>query len=101
MKTTNKLSEMEKGVRELFQEEKAVWIKDKDVDMSVFAEYPKERQGIAVYYPMFKDGSCAEAEYISFFRSAKGMSIELASEKEYALQERERIGWILRRAHAM
>ena len=25
-----------------------------------------EKEGIGVYYPMFRDGSCAEAEYFKF-----------------------------------
>ena len=77
-----KLSEMEKGVRDLFLGEGAVWIPDEKVDMNVFAEYPKEKEGIAVYYPVFKDGSCARAEYIHFYRNTKGMSIDRATEQD-------------------
>jgi hypothetical protein len=92
-----KLSEMEKGVRDLFLGEGAVWISDKDIDMNVFAEYPKEKEGIAVYYPMFKDGSCARAEYVHFYRSPKGMSMNRANEQEYRMQEKERLRFLLRR----
>jgi hypothetical protein len=91
-----KISIMEKGVIDLLAGGNAVWIPDEKVDMSVFAEYPKEKEGIAVYYPIFKDGSCAEATYIRFYRSANGMSLQRASVREYAGQEKERIGHFLR-----
>lgn len=86
---------MKKGIAELLDGGNAVWIPDKNVDMNVFAEYPKEKEGIAVYYPIYKDGSCAEATYIRFYRSAKGMSLQRASVKEYAGQEKERLGSLL------
>ena len=92
-----KLSEMERGVRDLFLGEGALWIPDEKVDMSVFAEYPKEKEGIAVYYPMFKDGSCARAEYVHFYRNPKGMSLDRANEQEYRMQEKERLGFLMRR----
>ena len=91
------LSEMERGVRDLFLGEGAVWISDKDIDMSVFAEYPKAKEGIAVYYPVFKDRSCAESEYVHFYRNSKGMSIDRANEQEYRMQEKERLGFLMRR----
>ena len=96
-KTRSKLSEMEKGIRDILNGERSVWIPDEDIDMSVFAEYPKQREGVAVYYPIFRDGSCALPVYIRFFRSPNGMSIEIADEHEYRTQERERIGHLLRR----
>lgn len=77
--------------------EGAVWIADDKIDMSVFAEYPKEKEGIAVYYPLFKNGSCARAEYIHFYRNTKGMSIDRASVHDYHMQERERLSFLLRR----
>ena len=93
----NKLSEMEKGISDLLKGGNTVWIPDKSVDMKVFAEYPKEKEGIAVYYPIFKDGSCAEATFIRFYRSASGMSLALASVKEYAGEEKERLGHLIRK----
>ncbi len=92
-----KLSEMEKAVRDLFLGEGAVWIPDKDIDMSVFAEYPKEKEGVAVYFPVFRDGSCAQAEYVHFYRTAKGMSVDRATDQDYRMQEKERLGFLLRR----
>ena len=92
----NKLSEMEKGVMDLLEGGNAVWIPDSEIDMSVFAEYPRAKEGIAVYYPIFKDGSCAEATYVKFYRSANGMSLARASVREYANQEKERLGSLLR-----
>jgi hypothetical protein len=92
-----KLSEMEKGVIDLLAGGNAVWIPDKNINMGVFAEYSKEKEGIAVYYPIFKDGSCAEATYIRFYRSANGMSIEIADKHAFDMQEKERIGFLLRR----
>ena len=96
-KKRNELSEMEKGVMGLLEGGNAVWIPDKEVDMSVFVEYPRGREGIAVYYPIYKDGSCAEATFIRFYRSANGMSIQRASVREYANQEKERLGSFLRK----
>jgi hypothetical protein len=96
-KTRSKLSEMEKGIRDILNGERSVWVPDEDIDMSVFAEYPKQREGIAVYYPILRDGSCASPIYIRFFRSPNGMSIEIADEHEYRIQEKERLGYLLRR----
>lgn len=96
MEKTHRLSEMERGVRELLSTGQAVWIPDNEMNMSVFAEYPKEKEGIAVYYPIYKDGSCAEAMYIRFYRSASGMSIDRASVREYAEQEKARLDSLLR-----
>lgn len=95
-KTRSKISDMERAVRDLLTDTTSVWIPDEKVDMSVFAEYPKAREGIAVYYPIYKDGSCAEPVYVKFFRSPQGMSMERATEHEYHLQERERLGFLLR-----
>ena len=92
-----KLSEMEKAVRDLLTDGQAVWIADREVDMSLFAEYPKETEGVGVYYPIFRDGSCAEPKYIKFYRSPQGMSLELANQHDYHMQEKERLGFLLRR----
>lgn len=97
MTTKEKLSEMEKGVIDLLAGGSAVWIADKDIDMKVFAEFPREKEGIAVYYPVFRDGSCAEATFIRFYRSASGMSLQRASVREYAGLEKERLGSLLRK----
>ena len=89
-------SEMEKGIIDLLKGGNAVMIPDRDIDMRVFAEYPKGKEGIAVYYPLFRDGSCAEAVYIKFYRSAVGMSMEIACVREYSNREKERLGTLLR-----
>ena len=96
-KTTNRLSVMERAVRDMLTEGKAIWIPDEKVDMSIFSQYARQKEGIAVYYPVFKDGSCANVEYIRFYRSASGMSIEFATKHDFDLQEKERIGFLLRR----
>ena len=92
-----KLSEMEKGIIDLLKGDIAVWIPDRNIDMSVFAEYPKEKEGIAVYYPVFKDGSCAEPVYLHFYRNANGMSLDVVNVQDYRMQEKERLGYLLRR----
>lgn len=97
MYRTRRASDMERAVRDMLKEGVPVWIPDKKIDMSVFAEYPKQREGIAVYYPIHEYGSCAEPVYVHFYRSASGMSIELATRHDYAMQEKERIGYLLRR----
>ena len=94
---THKKSGMEMGVKELLTDGKAVWIPDEKIDMSVFTHYPQGRIGIAVYYPVYRDGSCAEAEYIHFWRSPKGMSIDLTTKTAYEMQEKERLEDLLRR----
>jgi len=96
MATKTKINEMEKAVRDLLTIGEAVWIPDENVDMSIFDEYPKAREGIAVYYPVYRDGSCVEPIYIKFFRSPQGLSIELSTEHEYHLQEKKRLGFLLR-----
>ena len=96
-KTRSKLSEMEKGIRDLLNGERSVWIPDESINMSVFQEYLKDREGIAIYYPIFRDGSCASPIYVRFYRSPEGMSIEIADEHEYRMQEKERLGYLLRR----
>ena len=88
---------MEEGISELLKGGNAVWIQDSEIDMSVFVEYPRAKEGIAVYYPIFKDGSCVEATYVKFYRSANGMSLQRASVKEYAGQEKERSGHLIRK----
>jgi hypothetical protein len=92
-----KLSNVEKGIRDLLAGAGAVWIYDRDIDMSVFSQYPREKEGIAVYYPLYKDGSCASAEYIHFYRSTAGMSMDRATFTDYRIMEKERIGHLLRR----
>lgn len=86
---------MESAVREALKGQYAVWIPDKDIDMRVFAEYPKEREGIAVYYPE-KFSSCAEPVFIRFYRRVKGISIELATLNDYAVEQRDRLSGLLR-----
>lgn len=99
MQSTREKSKMARGIRDLERGERAVWIPDEYVDMSIFAEYPKEREGIAVYYE--KNSVIAYPVYVRFYRSPKGMSIELADEHEYRMQEKERIGFLLRRGCEM
>ncbi len=88
---------MDKAVRDLLNGERTVWVSDEDIDMSVFGEYPKAQEGIAVFYPIFRDGSCASPMYIRFYRSPKGMSMEIVDEHEYRMQEKVRLGHLLRR----
>lgn len=97
---TKTRSKMESAVKEALKGRYAVWIPDKDIDMRVFAEYPKEKEGIAIYYA---DGfnSCAEPLYVRFYRSAKGMSIELATISEYAEEQKSRLAGLLRCSNAM
>ncbi|MEM3191767.1 MAG: hypothetical protein QXE05_12585 [Nitrososphaeria archaeon] len=95
--TKRRKSVMERGVRDLLTNGRSIWIADENINMSVFAIYPKEKEGVAVYFPVYKDGSCAEPVYVHFFRSGKEMSLELTNKHEYQEQEKERIGFLLRR----
>lgn len=90
------MKSMEKLIHDLQRGGYAVWIPDGEQDMSVFAEYPHESEGVGVYYNE-KDGSCAEPVYVRFFRSAQGMSLELTSAEEYSAWEKERLKHLLRR----
>lgn len=73
----------------------AVWVDDADVDMSVFAEYPKEREGIAVF--LWENNSCSVPNFIRFYRSARGMSIEPCTIQEYAEDKKSKLGHLIRR----
>lgn len=81
--TKNKISKMERGVREALNG-KAIWVEYGDIDLSIFEEvYQDEKQGLGVYYLIYRDGSCAEPHYIRFFASDSGMSLELGTRQEY------------------
>ena len=92
---TKTKSKMESAVKEALTGKYAVWIPDADIDMRVFSEYPKGREGIAVYYPE-RFSSCAEPVFMRFYRSAKGMSIELATLSDYAEEQKGRLAGFLR-----
>ena len=65
--------------------------------MSVFAEYPKEREGIAVF--MRENNSGVVPEFIKFYRSVKGISIEPCTIQEYAEAKKGKLGHLLRRVN--
>jgi hypothetical protein len=50
-----------------------------------------EKEGIGIYYPIYRDGSCAEAQYI------KLVILERASKEEMQEYDKERLGHLLRR----
>lgn len=96
MQKTNS-GKMERAIQDLLSGNSVVWVDDGYVDMSVFAEYPKSKEGVAVYEPIFQGGRFTEPCYIRFYRTPKGISMELATKREYEEQEKERIGHLLRR----
>jgi hypothetical protein len=67
----------------------------KDFNIKAFSNVLMgEEEGLGVYYPMFRDGSCAEAEYFKFRTYPKYVIIEKATSYEY---ERARLEKFLRR----
>ena len=69
---------------------------------SVFSEIRYgEKEGIGKYYPVYRDGSCAEAQYIKFSYAKYGKEDVVVMERatEYEMQEydKERLGHLLRR----
>lgn len=69
---------------------------------SVFSEIRYgEKEGIGVYYPVYRDGSCAKAEYIKFSYGKNGKEdvvfLERASRNEMQEYDKERLGHLLRR----
>lgn len=89
--TKNKLSKMERSVRESLNGN-VVWVEYDKIDLSIFQEvYKDERQGIGVYYPIYRDGSCAEPQYVRFYISSNGMSMETGTREEYEFRRAERL----------
>jgi hypothetical protein len=69
---------------------------------SVFSEIRYgEKEGIGIYYPIYRDGSCAEAQYIKFSYAKYGKEdvvvLERASKEEMQEYDKERLGHLLRR----
>jgi hypothetical protein len=60
-----------------------------------------ENEGIGVYYPVYRDGSCAEAQYIKFsytkYKNEDVVILERASKYEMEEYDKERLGHLLRR----
>jgi hypothetical protein len=60
-----------------------------------------EKEGIGIYYPIYRDGSCAEAQYIKFSYAKYGKEdvvvLERASKEEMQEYDKERLGHLLRR----
>jgi hypothetical protein len=95
-RTRNRLSEMEQTLRELSGSIMGIASLDpKDFNIRAFDKVLMgEKEGIGVYYPMFRDGSCAEAEYFKFRTYPKYVIIEKATSYEY---EKARLEKFLRR----
>ena len=100
MRTSKKASEMEQGVRDVLSGNRAIFVPDEKVDMSVFSDYvfavDGSKTGIGVYYPVYRDGSCASEAFIRFYRSPQGISLELGSRQEYAKLQKVRVGYLRR-----
>lgn len=100
MRTSKKASEMEQGVRDVLSGNRAIFVPDEKVDMSVFSDYvfavDGSKTGIGVYYPVYRDGSCASEVFIRFYRSPQGISLELGSRQEYAKLQKGRVGYLRR-----
>lgn len=100
MRTSKKASQMEQGVRDVLSGNRAIFVPDEKVDMSVFSDYvfavDGSKTGIGVYYPVYRDGSCASEAFIRFYRSPQGISLELGSRQEYAKLQKVRVGYLRR-----
>jgi hypothetical protein len=60
-----------------------------------------ENEGIGVYYPVYRDGSFAKAQYVKFsytkYRNEDVVILESASKHEMEEYDRESLGHLLRR----
>ena len=68
-KTRNRNANItEAGLREILSGKAEIMKMDgKDFDISVLSDiHYGEKEGIGVYYPVYRDGSCAEAQYFNF-----------------------------------
>lgn len=101
MTTKNKSENVritEAGIRELLSGEAEVMkIDKKDFDVSVFSEiHYGEKEGIGVYYPIYRDGSCAESQYFKFRIYENGVIVERANRKDIQEYDKERLKHLLR-----
>ncbi|EQB66443.1 MAG: hypothetical protein AMDU2_EPLC00007G0084 [Thermoplasmatales archaeon E-plasma] len=98
-KTRNDEKPMETGLREILSGRAgAMKIDAKDFDVSVFSEIRYgEKEGIGVYYLIYRDGSCAEAQYFKFRIHGDGAVVERANKREMQEYDKERLGHLLRR----
>jgi hypothetical protein len=102
MTTKNKRENVritEAGIRELLSGKAEVMKMDrKDFDISVFSEvHYGEKEGIGIYYPIYRDGSCAEAQYFTFRMYENSVVVERSNEREMQEYDKARLVHLLRR----
>ena len=88
----------EAGLREILSGKVEVMeIDRKDFDISVLSNiHYGENEGIGVYYPIYRDGSCAEAQYFKFRLYENDVVVERANRNDVREYEKERLGHLLR-----
>ncbi len=99
-RTRNENVEMtEAGLREILSGRAEVMkIGRKDFETSVFSEiHYGEKEGLGVYYPIYRDGSCAEAQYFKFRIYKNDIVVERANRDDVIEYEKECLGHLLRR----
>ena len=88
----------EAGLREILSGKVEVMeIDRKDFDISVFFNiHYGENEGIGVYYPIYRDGSCAEAQYFNFRIYENDVVVERANRNDVREYEKECLDHLLR-----
>ena len=88
----------EAGLREILSGKVEVMeIDRKDFDISVFFNiHYGEKEGIGVYYPVYRDGSCAEAQYFNFRIYENDVVVERANRNDVREYEKECLDHLLR-----
>jgi hypothetical protein len=99
---TRDRTEKELHVLLSFGRDSAISMEKELFNPAVFSEIRfGENEGIGIYYPVYRDGSCAEAQYIKFsyrkFRNGDVVILERASKDEMEEYDKERLGHLLRR----
>ena len=89
----------EAGLQEILSGRTEVMeIDRKDFDISVFFNiHYGEKEGIGVYYPVYRDGSCAEAQYFKFRLYENYAVVKRANRNDVREYEKECLNHLLRR----
>ena len=99
---TRDKTEKELNVLLSFGQGSSIFMEKDFFNPSVFSEIRYgENEGIGIYYPVYRDGSCAEAQYIKFsyakYRNEDVVILERATKYEMEEYDKERLKHLLRR----
>lgn len=98
-KQQTEITETEMGLREILSGRAEVMsVGAEKFNVSVFSEVRiGGKEGIGIYYPIYRDGSCAEAQYFKFRIYENNVIVERANRRDIREYEKERLGRLLRR----